>query len=69
MQVLAFSTTTPSRGWRWRIVNYVGEMLEESRDQYPTIAAAVAQGAERLTEMNVQDISRMERSFPPRRNR
>ena len=69
MQVLAFSTTTPSQGWRWRIVNYVGEMLEESRDQYPTIAAAVAQGAERLTEMNVQDISRMDRSFSPRRGR
>jgi hypothetical protein len=44
-------------------------MLEESRDQYPTIAAAVAQGAERLTEMNVQDISRMDRSFSPRRGR
>ena len=69
MQVLAFSTTTPSQGWRWRIVNYVGEMLEESRDQYRTIPAAVAQGAERLTEMNVQDISRMDRSFSPRRGR
>ena len=68
MQVLAFSTT-PSGGWRWRIVNYVGEMLEESRAEYPTIAAAVVQGRERLTEMNVQDISRMERSFSPRRNR
>jgi hypothetical protein len=68
MQVLAFSTT-PSGGWRWRIVNYGGEMLEESRGEYPTIAAAVVQGRERLTEMNVQDISRMDRSFIPRRRR
>jgi hypothetical protein len=68
MQVLAFSTT-PSGGWRWRIVNYTGEMLEESRDEYPTIAAAVAQGTERLAEMNVQDISRLDRSFSPRRSR
>jgi hypothetical protein len=68
MQVLAFSTTS-SGAWRWRIVNYGGEMIEESREQYPTIAEAVSQGAGRLTEMNVQDISRMDRSFSPRRGR
>jgi hypothetical protein len=68
MQVLAFSTTASGR-WRWRIVNYGGEMIEESREQYPTIAEAVTQGTGRLTEMNVQDISRMERSFSPRRGR
>ena len=68
MQVLAFSTT-PGGGWRWRIVNYGGEMLEESRGEYPPIAAAVVQGRERLTEMNVQDISRMDRSFSTRRSR
>ena len=68
MQVLAFSTTASGR-WRWRIVNYGGEMIEESQEQYPTIAEAVTQGTGRLTEMNVQDISRMERSFSPRRGR
>jgi hypothetical protein len=68
MQVLAFSTTASGR-WRWRIVNYGGEMIEESREQYPTIAEAVTQGTGRLTEMSVQDISRMERSFSPRRGR
>ena len=47
MQVIAFSTPTSS-DWRWRIVNYGGEMLEESRGEYPTIAAAVVQGRERL---------------------
>ena len=68
MQVLAFSTTS-SGGWRWRIVNYAGEMLEESREPYPSIAAAVAQGTGRLTEMNVEDLSRMDRSVTFRRSR
>jgi len=31
MQVTAFSTPR-NPDWRWRIVNYAGEILEESRD-------------------------------------
>lgn len=60
MQVVAVATPG-SAVWRWRIVSYAGELVEESRDTFPTIAAAVARGARRLTEMNVVD-----RSVPPR---
>ncbi len=60
MQVTAFST--PARpDWRWRIVNYAGEILEESHATFPTIAAAVAEGTARLVSLNVVD-----RSVPSR---
>jgi hypothetical protein len=56
MQVTAFSI--PARpDWRWRIVNYAGQIIEESREFFPTISAAVAKGTERLVEMNVVDHS------------
>ncbi len=56
MQVIAVAT--PSRpDWRWRIVNYAGEMIEESSTSYPTIAIAVTVGAERLAEINARDLS------------
>lgn len=62
MQVTAFST--PARPeWRWRIVNYAGEMVEESRETFPTIAAAVARGTRRLIEMNVVDHSEPLRGY------
>jgi len=71
MQVTAFST--PSRpDWRWRIVNYAGEILEESRESFPTIAKAVAEGTARLVSLNVVDRSlptRMWRSTSHLRNR
>ena len=41
MQVTAFSTPSCPE-WRWRIVNYAGEIIEESHDLFPTISAAVA---------------------------
>jgi hypothetical protein len=56
MQVTAFSTPMDP-AWRWRIVNYAGETLEESRETFPTIASAVAQGTKRLLEMNIVDRS------------
>jgi hypothetical protein len=56
MQVTAFSTPTQP-DWRWRIVNYAGEVIEESRDTFPTIGAAVAHGTKRLIQMNVVDRS------------
>ena len=56
MQVIAFSTPG-SPAWRWRIVNYAGELVEESHETFATIAAAVAQGAKRLVELNVVDHS------------
>ncbi|MBI1963028.1 MAG: hypothetical protein HYS37_06635 [Candidatus Rokubacteria bacterium] len=62
MQVTAFSTpTTPL--WRWRIVNYAGEMVAESYETFPTIAAAVAHGTKRLIEMNTVDRSEPVRGY------
>ena len=52
MQVGAFSTPLHPL-WRWRIVNYAGETIEESRKTFPTIASAVEDGSKRLSKMNV----------------
>lgn len=60
MQVAAVSTPG-APGWRWRIVNYAGETVEESHRMFPTIAAAVADGSHRLAELDLTD-----RSAPPR---
>ena len=56
MQVTAFCTPAQP-GWRWRIVNYAGEIIEESWEQFATISGAVARGTERLVAMNVLDRS------------
>jgi hypothetical protein len=56
MQVTAFSTPAQP-DWRWRIVSYAGEIIEESRDVFPTIAAAVAAGTTRLLKMDIIDRS------------
>jgi hypothetical protein len=56
MQVIAIATPTRP-DWRWRIVDYSGEMVEESSDAFPTIAAAVGAGAERLQKMDAVDNS------------
>ena len=51
MQVGAFSI--PGRaGWRWRIINYAGETLEESRESFATIALAVENGTKRARGMD-----------------
>jgi hypothetical protein len=69
VQVTAFCT--PARpDWRWRIVSYAGEVVEESYETFRSIAAAVAKGTERMLELNVvdqQDLSRAWRSNPNRR--
>jgi hypothetical protein len=55
MQVVAFST--PSRPeWRWRIVNYSGEMVEESYETFPSIATAVTEGTRRLREIGIEEV-------------
>jgi hypothetical protein len=54
MQVTAISTPRYPQ-WRWRITGYGGETVEESQIGFPTIAAAVAAGRERLVSMNVPD--------------
>ena len=57
MQVAAISTPLDNFRWRWRIVNYAGEVVEESRETFPTIASAVEHGSKRLKQMNVVDNS------------
>jgi hypothetical protein len=56
MQVAAVAKAQ-DRGWRWRIVNYAGDVIEESDDVFGSIAAAVAQGSARLVTLNVVDRS------------
>lgn len=51
MQVIAFSTPSLPE-WRWRIVNYAGEMVEESMRVFPSIAAAVAEGQVRMRQLD-----------------
>ena len=54
MQVMAFSS--PSRPeWRWRIVNYDGATVEESYQDFPSIADAITDGALRLRKLNAED--------------
>ena len=64
MQVAAVATSNDS-GWRWRIVNYAGELIEESPDTFSSIASALAQGRTRLATLDVVD--RSEPSHPLRR--
>ena len=65
MQVSAVAT--PGRpDWRWRIVNNAGEIIEESRQGFPSITDAIAKGTKRLVEMNVVDNS--QRPPPGRRS-
>ena len=63
MQVAAISTPR-SPEWRWRISDYAGTTLEESAVTFPSIAAAVAAGRERLMTMTEPDRSD---AVPPRR--
>jgi hypothetical protein len=56
MQVVAVAT--PARlEWQWRIVNYAGEIVEESSRLFPTIATAVAAGVARRNELNMVVVS------------
>jgi hypothetical protein len=54
MQVVAFSTPL-NPAWRWRIVSYSGEQVEESREEFVSIGAALATGWKRLRELNIVD--------------
>ena len=56
MQVAAVNKAE-DRGWRWRIVNYAGDVVEESAELFGSIAAAVAQGTARLVMLNIVDRS------------
>ena len=62
MHVMAFST--PARpDWRWRIVNNAGDVIEESKTTFGTIATAVADGNRRLNQMDLTDRSVRARPF------
>jgi hypothetical protein len=54
MQVIAFSTPR-SPDWRWRIVDYAGDMIEESYQTFASIEIAVADGNRRLREVDDRD--------------
>lgn len=56
MNVVAFSTPLDPT-WQWRIVNYAGEIVEESGASFPSIGSAVAAGAKRLETLNAIDRS------------
>ena len=58
MQVVAFSTPRDAE-WRWRIVDDTGDLVEESADVFPSIAAAVADGALHLRARDDRDIASM----------
>jgi hypothetical protein len=62
MQVVAFSTPAHPE-WRWRIMDYAGEIIEESRDGFATITAAVVAGTAHLVRLRLIDRSN---SMPPR---
>jgi hypothetical protein len=62
MQVTAFSSPAKP-DWRWRIVNYAGEIIEESYETFPSISAAVAKGTERLVKLNIVDRTAPSRSW------
>lgn len=47
MNVVAISTPS-TRGWRWRIVDYSGHMVEESDGTFGSIESAITHGVERM---------------------
>ena len=57
MQVAAVSTPQDGARWRWRIVNYAGEIVEESRETFASIGSAVEHGSKRLAQMDGVDNS------------
>jgi hypothetical protein len=53
MQVTAISTPRQPN-WRWRITEDTGELIEESRDDFATVAAAVAAGTKRMLGLHAR---------------
>jgi hypothetical protein len=54
MNVFAVSTSSGGE-WRWRIVGYQGETLEESGSRFTTMAEALAAGADQLQVLRDRD--------------
>ena len=57
MHVIAFSSSARPE-WRWRLMTYAGDIVEESREVFGTIAAAISAGAIRSEELRVRSLSR-----------
>lgn len=68
MQVVAFSTPL-NPAWRWRIVSYSGEQVEESREEFVSIGAALAKGGKRMRELNIVDKTVAAPTYRPTRGR
>jgi hypothetical protein len=58
VNVLAFAKSA-THAWRWRIVDYNSQVLEESSATFPTIGEAMAAGTERLEEHTERDRRRL----------
>jgi hypothetical protein len=56
MQVCAVSSPRDPE-WRWRITDYAGAILEESRESFASIAEAVAAGMKHLISLDAVDRS------------
>jgi hypothetical protein len=54
MHVVAISSPAHPE-WRFRIIDYTGVILEESRERFATLSAAVAAGAEWLVRASATD--------------
>ena len=55
MQITAFNTPQdPS--WRWRILNYAGEVVAESNQGFASIRDALVHGKERLATMDADQV-------------
>ena len=66
MNVVAVSTPS-SPEWRWRIMDYAGQMIEESDGTFLSIESAVTDGAKRVRARDDRDVRNMpSRSLRPR---
>ena len=55
MQITAFNTPQDA-SWRWRIVNYAGDVVAESSQGFASIHHALVHGKERLATMDADQV-------------
>lgn len=63
MNIVAVSTPTSS-GWRWRVVDYAGQVVEESHARFTAIAIALAEGAAWLRSRDDLESGNLARRAP-----
>jgi hypothetical protein len=63
MNIVAVSTPNSS-GWRWRIVDYAGQVVEESQARFASIALAVAEGTAHLRSRDDLNSANLVRRAP-----